>query len=144
MYEQDARKGGSWNVVIDRTNRTLRVLVTLSCMAGVYIVSTVPEGDGTAGAGWLLASVSPNVQNLLHPLAYAGLALLWVWTLTGWRVRPWIAAISAIVIASLFGALLEIDQLWVPGRFASLGDGLLNVVGAILGTWLYVRWLKPR
>lgn len=64
---------------------------------------------------------------LLLPLG-AGLGLL------GFRVR------TTVLIAFSLSALVEITQLFVPGRTTSVDDVLLNTLGALLGHALLLRW----
>lgn len=46
--------------------------------------------------------------------------------------------IMAIVFTSLYGLSDEIHQAFVPSRTASGMDFLADVLGSILGTWLYL------
>ncbi len=50
--------------------------------------------------------------------------------------------LAVLLMAALFSAGLELAQLFIPGRFANLGDIVYNttgaVLGALVGTYLYV------
>lgn len=46
---------------------------------------------------------------------------------------------TAGTVAALHGGVMEVAQLWIPGRFASVQDGLVNVLGATLGALLAWR-----
>ena len=87
--------------------------------------------------------VPPSVQNALHVPAYAALAWAWCWALGAWLRVLSARVISACAIASAYGVLDEWHQSFVPGRYASLTDVALNVVGAALGIWLAV-WIGSR
>lgn len=45
--------------------------------------------------------------------------------------------IIAIAVATLYGALMEFIQHFIPYRNSSLADGLANFVGAVCGTYLF-------
>jgi VanZ family protein len=56
------------------------------------------------------------------------------------------SAAGALVIGALLSGAIEIGQLWVPGRVASLEDVLSNTVGTIAGwaLWRTARiWVRP-
>lgn len=83
--------------------------------------------------------VGAGVDKLLHVLEYAAMGFL---TARGimltWDLpRAWGVAAGA-GLAGLLGAIDEFHQYFVPGRDASLYDGLADVVGAILGALLFV------
>jgi VanZ family protein len=87
--------------------------------------------------------VPPSVQNALHVPAYAALAWTWYWALGAWLRVPVARAIGACAIASAYGVFDEWHQSFVPGRYASLTDVVLNVAGVALGIWL-AAWIESR
>lgn len=101
----------------------------------------------------LASSVNPRSSagvsgNVFHPIEYAGLALL-AQLLAHPRpaapLRP--ARLGAVVLAcAAFGALDELHQSFVPRRTAAFEDLLLDTLGALAGTALFVasRWLLGR
>ena len=50
------------------------------------------------------------------------------------------AAAAAVIIASVYGALDEIHQIFIPGRFAEVLDWLADTAGAVLGV-LFISYL---
>jgi VanZ family protein len=52
------------------------------------------------------------------------------------------AIILAIVLASIYGAIDEIHQLYVPGRFASVGDWLADTLGIIVMVLIYNGFIR--
>jgi hypothetical protein len=127
-----------WGVAPSRTH----IVVPLSLVAALYWASSlpgIPLPDDPALYGvfhWL----SPTVQNALHVPAYAGLTLTWRWALRAWLRNSSACAIAACVIALACGVLDEWNQSFVPGRFASLTDLVLNGMGVALGIWL-AAWI---
>jgi VanZ family protein len=83
--------------------------------------------------------LTPSLQNALHIPAYGALAFSWQWALRAWPCTAKQAAIAACVIASGYGAFDEYHQVFVPQRYASLSDVVLNVAGALLGVWAFSR-----
>ncbi len=108
-------------------------------VGAVFSVSSIP--------GPTLEKVGFSIQDkLAHALVYAVLGFLvfrrqrfqlgW----SGWR-----AALLAIAVAAVVGALDETYQFFVPGRFSSRWDWVADVGGAAaagLLALIYYRWLS--
>jgi len=110
------------------------ILILIGYMAAIFILSSIPD---TGDIGQITAFVSPTIQNMLHFPIYGFLALLWIFTL---RTRGFPENRSvwlAILLSSAYGGLLEIYQIWVPGRFPSFLDFFVNVSGVLLFVWVY-------
>jgi len=117
----------------------------LLIMGAFYWLSSLPGTpmpDDPALYG-LFYWVPPSAQNALHVPAYAALAWSWCWALGAWLPVPVARAIAACSIASAYGVFDEWHQSFVPGRYASLTDVILNVAGAVLGIWL-AAWIGSR
>jgi VanZ family protein len=125
---------------VSRAPFPLRLGAALAMAAVTVLLSVLPgvpiEGD--TQFQWHLGAVPPALQNVMHLVFYALLYGAWAWALRETRVRP--ATLAAALLA--LGLLLELAQLYVPGRFASLLDGALNGAGVALG---YLAWqaIKP-
>ena len=52
------------------------------------------------------------------------------------------APFATIVITSVYGALDEIHQMFIPGRFAEVLDWLADAAGAILGVLIISYLIK--
>jgi len=50
---------------------------------------------------------------------------------------------GAVLIAGVWGWLDEIHQFWIPGRNTDPTDLLADVIGAAVGAWIVIRWLRP-
>jgi len=117
----------------------------LLIMGAFYWLSSLPGTpmpDDPALYG-LFYWVPPSAQNALHVPAYAALAWSWCWALGAWLPVPVARAFAACSIASAYGVFDEWHQSFVPGRYASLTDVILNVAGAVLGIWL-AAWIGSR
>jgi len=127
------------------TPSKLLVGLPLLIMGAFYWLSSLPGTpmpDDPALYG-LFYWVPPSAQNALHVPAYAALAWSWCWALDAWLRVPFARAIAACAIASAYGVFDEWHQSFVPGRYASLTDVILNVAGAVLGIWL-AAWIGSR
>ncbi len=110
-------------------------------MAVIFMLSSMPD-TGDTGQG--TAFVSSTIQNILHLPAYGLLGLLWILTL---RTRGFPENRSiwlAILLSSTYGGLMEISQIWVPGRFPSFLDFCVNVAGILLFVWIYQQFKESR
>ncbi len=113
----------------------LRLGAALAMAAVTVLLSVLPgmAVEGDTQFQWHVEAVPSALQNAMHVVFYALLFGSWAWALEGIRVRP--LALAAGILA--LGLLLELAQLQVPGRFASLLDGALNGAGVALG---YLAW----
>jgi len=102
----------------------LRGVVALLYMAAVVSLSAIP---GRRLSRW---GLSAYTLDLLHIPLFAGLALVTMWAVVAPRARRvvWIA-----VGLTLYAALDEILQLWVPGRVASFADFARDALGIAIG-----------
>ncbi len=101
-------------------------------MAAIYWGSGVSQAPGPA------AQISDTV---LHMGGYFGLALLTLRATAGGRwagVTPR-ALLLAFVIATVHGATVEFEQMFVPTRYAEWRDLWNDAIGAAAG--LFVGWL---
>lgn len=58
----------------------------------------------------------------------------------------WGADFATLVVGALIGAGGELAQFWIPGRYPSLGDEALDLVGLPLGLVAYhlIAWQRTR
>ena len=126
---------------IQRGQGLFYLALTFGYMAGIYGLSSLP-GDidpEDAGLYGIIAWTPPAVQNLLHLPLFGLLAWLWWHSLRGWIQRSRVLLLSAFLLTAGYGMADEWHQLYVPGRYASLTDMLLNAVGALVSVWLIHR-----
>jgi len=71
--------------------------------------------------------------------AYGLLALLWIFTLRDHGITKHRSMYVAFLVASAYGALTELNQVWIPGRYPSAFDIMFNVAGGLIFIWLYWR-----
>lgn len=112
-----------------RRKTVIRVVLAAYALllAAVSLLPPASEGPGQ----WQQL-IEPPVQKLLHVAAYAGLTVLIIAaTRTGHIGLGGLTLISLAAVA--YGALLELAQAAVPGRFTTLRDVLLNGAGVLAG-----------
>jgi VanZ family protein len=112
----------------------LRWLITLAFVAVVVVLSITPGKDqaGDSVFVWLVVNTPTPLQKLMHFVIYAALVVLWAWTLEAIESRV-LRFLLAFLLAVGLGSMLEWYQTKIPGRFGTIVDALLNVLGAIGG-----------
>jgi hypothetical protein len=116
-----------------------RWLISLAFVAIIVALSIVPgrAQPGDTVFSWLVLNTAAPVQKALHVAVYAALVVLWMWTFEAIGSRAFRALLS-VFLAMVLGAVLEWYQLYVPGRYGTLTDVLLNGVGAVAGLLLAI------
>ncbi|MFA9460980.1 VanZ family protein [Thiohalorhabdus sp. Cl-TMA] len=110
----------------------------LLCMLGLYQLSSIPgtPRPDPAGLAWSLSWLSSGLQNFLHIPAYGLLAWLWQRALVRLPLGRGPATITALGLTLGYGLFDEWHQSWVPGRYPSGADLMLDGVGALMGLTL--------
>jgi len=101
---------------------------------------------------WVLSSrpldlpdLGPSgMDKLAHFIAYSVLALaMGLWgSWRSWQKAPVVTACLVIFGAALYGAVDEIHQSFVPGRDSSFYDWIADLLGALVGAFLFARGVK--
>lgn len=110
-------------------------------MGMIFLLSSIP-GEVEGGVLKVLTSLEPTLQNLLHIPLFGLLQFLWLRGFTKRGTTGATAIVASFCITLSYGALDELHQYFVPGRYASLLDLGLNLLGAVLGTiafWLVTQ-----
>ncbi len=122
------------------------VIPALAWMALIFGLSSIPgvvhpDDDQIYS---LFVWLPPDLQNLLHVPVFGMLAWLWQRAFRQSAARPALMDALAVVLTVAYGVLDEWHQAFVPGRYASFTDVLLDGTGALLGVlagrWLLTRW----
>lgn len=109
-------------------------LPALAYAIGIFIIShqsfELPED------GWL--ERSPDY--VLHAVLYFGLTWLVMRSICGPGRQPELfrAALIALLLVSLYGALDEFHQSFVPGRKMDIRDWIGDTAGAVAGVAIFV------
>ena len=84
--------------------------------------------------------ISRIIQNLLHVPAYGLSAFLWMKAFNKSKLSFKKALVFAAVITLFSSAFTELHQQFVPGRYATFGDFLLNAIGCASGLFVFWRF----
>lgn len=116
------------------------IILPLCYMAALLLLSSVP-GDDTAGqaSSRMLSSIAPHWQNLLHIPLYGGLTLSWAWALTAYPLRLNHRLATAFSLTVVWAVVDERYQVSVPGRYGSLTDMGLNIIGGLCAVAIIYR-----
>ena len=120
--------------------RKIQIALPVMVMVALWKLSSIPgiQRPDTPALYSLFYWISPALQNTMHVPAFAALTCAWRWALCSWLRGSKMRSASAFAITSAYGAFDEWHQSFIPGRYASLVDILLDLVGALLGIWLAV------
>ena len=103
------------------------VALTIVYTVGLLLLSSIPGQE--EGGGKIYFTLDKRIANMLHAPIFGGLFLVWFATLKRYRIRRKNCYIYALGISVLYGGFLEIYQSFIPGRYPSFGDILLNISG---------------
>lgn len=111
-------------------SRYIAYLVTTAYMAVILLMSVSTPVQGPQ---------IPDIDKLQHFVAYAVMGCLWVWALESKDRSRRNIILTAAVISTVFGALVEVCQSFTLTRSASFLDALANGLGAVAGSYFYAR-----
>ncbi len=109
----------------------------LILMGLIFISSSIPM-DKNADVPKFIISLDPTLKNLLHIPVFGLLAFLWLKSFTKHFILTFTKVIITLIITILFGCLEEFHQTFVSGRYGSLTDMLLNIVGIFMGILFFI------
>ncbi len=96
-------------------------------------LSSIP-GKSISDFKWL------SEDKLLHLIEYTIFGILVTRAFTFRMTQQGKIFLIAFLIAGIFGALDEAYQNLIPGRESSYADWIADLVGAALGSLLYLQW----
>ena len=111
----------------------------LILMAIIFVLSSIP-GQLESEELKFLTDIDPQLQNMLHVPLFGTLQILWLQALTKRGLSGWKNIVTCLAISLAYGCFDELHQMFVPGRYASLVDLLLNVTGIVIGTLVFMLW----
>ncbi len=116
----------------------MRLAVSIAFTCLIALLSLIPGEpmEGDSQLVFLVAAIPSAFQNTMHLVLYFVLALSWSWALDPGHQR----LLPAALLSTAYGIALEVAQLWIPGRFASLLDFALNTAGVLLAMLALAVW----
>ncbi len=112
------------------------VILPVAYMLLLFFLCSLPDTNTSQNT---LTKIPSMLQNLLHLPAFGGLAILWLFSLGYFALSSRASQQIAVIVSISYGGILELYQIWVPGRFASLGDFLFNGLGVLLFMTFYLK-----
>jgi len=112
------------------------IILPIAYMLLLFFLCSLPDTNTSQNT---LTNIPSMLQNLLHLPAFGGLAILWLFSLRYFALSSRASQQIAVIVSISYGGLLELVQIWVPGRFASLGDFLFNCLGVLLFMTFYLK-----
>ena len=97
--------------------------------------STLPQPKGILG--W------DKLQHLAAFAVLAAAACLWI-SPAFWKRHSVLAMLLITLTGSTYGAIDEMHQYFVPGRFSSFWDWLADTLGSLLGAAVMLQCMKMR
>ena len=111
----------------------------LILMAIIFVLSSISGRLESEGLKFL-TDIDPQLQNMLHVPLFGTLQILWLKALTKRGLSGWKNIVACLAISLAYGCFDELHQMFVPGRYASLIDLLLNFTGIVIGTLVFMLW----
>ena len=108
-------------------------LLALAYMGGIYWFSSISD----FGVGEEVPSIQ-LASNLFHIPLYAGLAFCFLRAISGGVGNSWGVDGLTLLGTLAYGVFDEWHQSFVPGRYASVSDILLDLAG-IVGMLVFLR-----
>jgi len=105
----------------------------------MFLAILWPMEETSPGAS-LTYRINPDLQNFLHLPVFAGFSLLFFDFIRNFFLSPALRMVLFLFLGLGLCVLLEWLQLFVPGRYFSLSDILVNISGLFLGLALHAFW----
>lgn len=121
---------------LSRSARWLTILVLMLIFGATLFPSSVPFGKPFTLC--LICGERGTADAILNLLLFAPLG--YVFGASGQTVR------RTLLLAAFVSCVIELSQLGIPGRAASIGDVFFNTLGAGVGIAVHVTrpaWLRP-
>ena len=121
-------------------NNKYIILLPLLYMFIIFIMSSIP-GDYEFISHHLQTILNPSLQNFLHILLFGFLALLLLVTFRRYPFKERPSICLTAIISMSYGILDEVHQYFIPGRYMSLTDIYLNILGILIAIGVYKFFL---
>ncbi len=116
--------------------RLLHFVPALGYLAGIHYLSS---------QSLAVELPFPHADKVVHCLEFAGLTVLLAW---GWwrgvTLPPRTVALLSLVSGAAYGAIDELHQSGIAGRWCSLGDWLADGLGCLVAAGSVWWWLRRR
>lgn len=115
--------------------------IPLLFMAFIFIISSIP-GESDDKMLKFIIGLDPSLQNFLHIPLYGTLQFLWLQSFKKLGKKGIWSVLICFLITIGYGVFDEFHQTFVPGRYGSLKDMLMNGLGALSVTIFYLYYQR--
>ncbi len=112
-----------------------RFTLPIAYMLCVLLLSSIPGDTSESIPTFVLSLIPSSIQNLLHIPLFAGLGLSWIWALNPTQLTTHQKSAALLLICISFAILDELHQLSIPGRYGSVSDLILDIIGILSALW---------
>ena len=118
--------------------RRLSIIVPVLYMGLILAGASIPAETGAAEKKHFLhfLLLPSFLQNVVHIPAYGLLSFFWRWYLNAFAQNK-TPIVLALFLTIGFALFQEWYQTFIPGRYGSIGDVIVGVLGALLGVWVF-------
>lgn len=117
-------------------NQHYVLLLIILVAIQINFFSSIP-GLAIPGPSW------PIIPTLYHFFIFCFLNFLILIYVIGKKKVKWTYIILSVIISVIFAIVDELDQLFIPLRFASIKDVLIDSGGILLSVFIY-RYIKSK
>ena len=121
----------------NRKPNKVKIVLTVSYMLLILATSIIPMDKETTGLK-PFSELNATLQNLLHIPVFAILSILFLQISKGYRLKGCKRIAGVLICCGFYGIFNEIIQISVPGRYSSILDMGLNLIGSIVGIISYI------
>ncbi len=118
------------------SNNKYFILLPLLYMFMIFIMSSIPGNYEIIDHRFQII-LNPTLQNFLHIPLFGFLAMLLIITFKRYSLKEGTCIGLSFVISMSYGVFDEVHQYFVPGRYLSLTDIYLNLLGVLVGMGVY-------
>lgn len=112
--------------------RNSLVIYLAMYMSIIFILSHIPSGTDSQIDYIRFKWLTQEIGNLLHIPLFAGLSYLWIKYFQCQSRAGKSLVIKVLLICGLYAISDELHQYFIPGRFASFSDWVLDIIGVVL------------
>jgi len=121
------------------TLKPYRLIAPILYGTCIYLLSSIPGNlSSNSNPSFLLSLVPSSLQNLLHIPLFAGLTSCLLWALAPIK-RQKQTYLIVLAVSLVFAVSDEVHQMYVPGRFGSMSDAILDSIGIVLSIFIHKK-----
>jgi len=117
-------------------NRGFSIFFTILIATEIFVVSSIPGGDASIGLF--------DLSSVYHLLVFFLFAFFLILSITKNKKINIKYIFLAMLFSIVYAILDEVHQLFVPSRFPSIADILVDMTGIFLSTITYLGYKRSQ